>query len=113
MTSPDEDTSTDSVLDKAKEQYETIGSRGNIRFGLLRAVFREGVVRTLGLLGSDGPAVVEPFGRGRGGRSSACLPRVGGADSALAIIGGLPLNSEVLWACSMLLDGLCGFGGIV
>ena len=37
MTSPEDDTNTDSVLDMATEHREAIGSRGSIRFGRLSA----------------------------------------------------------------------------
>lgn len=102
MTSPDEDTRTDSVRDMAKEQRKAMGSRGSIRLGRFRApvVF---VVLLLTALGG-GPLALcraglvgglqcgaEPAGAAFGsgtGFSKASVPRVGGADSARAMGAG-------------------------
>ena len=94
MTSPEDDTNTDSVLDMATEHRDAIGSRGSIRFGRRRApdVPEAGICfldrAVAGLVGGLGGGAGATFGNGIG-FSKPSRPLVGGADSALIRRAGL------------------------
>ena len=94
MTSPEDDTRTDSVLDMAMEHREAIGSLGSIRLGRRSAPdVPEGATCFLGfvvagLVGGRVAGAGATFGKGIG-FSNPSRPLVGGADSALIRRAGL------------------------